>query len=60
MRLVVLMRHLIINRGEIVNRASIAGIINTIKKGKSIPRALLDAWYNFINDEYDVDSINVK
>ena len=43
MRLVVLMRHLIINRGEIINRASIAGIINTIKKGKSIPRALLDA-----------------
>ena len=43
MRLVVLIRHLIINRGEIINRASIAGIINTIKKGKSISRALLDA-----------------
>ena len=31
-----------------------------LKKGKSVPRTILDAGYNLINDKYDVDSINVK
>ena len=38
----------------------IPGITNKIKKDKTIPRALLDAGYNFINDEYGVDFINVN
>ena len=41
-------------------RLEIPGIVNKIKKSETIPRVLLGAGYNLINNKYDVGSKNLK